>query len=70
MYANKDIPTWTSKTTYVDIETGEQLTKHTYQKHYYHITTKLETTINKNRNHGHKQYTKIGRRKPEQQKLF
>lgn len=69
MYA-KDIPTWTSKTTYVDIDTGEELTPHQFKKQYYHIGTKTETIINKNRSHGHKQHVKLGRRKPKQQQLF
>lgn len=66
----KGVPTWTSETTYIDIDTGEMITKHKYNKEYYHIKTEIETIINKNKSHGHKKYTKIGRKKPEQGKLF
>lgn len=64
------IPTWTSKTTYIDIETGETMTKHKFEKNYYHIHTRTITTINKNKSHGHKKYHKLGRKRPTQTKLF
>lgn len=49
---------WTSNTLYVDIETGEQLTKNEVRLKYTIINTTSDWTLNKIKTHGKKTYIK------------
>lgn len=60
---------WTTISKYVDIETGEQLTKETYIKLYYTVKRDRETKI-KGDKYGEIIYTNIGRRRPIQGRIY
>lgn len=61
---------WRTYTKYVDIDTGEEITKHNFKTNYYHISTKKHGTLNANKSKGTIEYTIIGRQKPKQTTLF
>lgn len=61
---------WNSNTKYVDIETGEAITKYQFgRNNYIIIKTEKHVTFNTNKTIGYIEYTKQCRRNP-QGKLF
>lgn len=57
---------WSSVTTYVDIETGEEMTKYkTELKNYITIKTIKKITFSKNKTQGYIEYTKQVKRNPQ-----
>lgn len=60
--------TWSSNTKYVDIDTGEEITKH-QSKEYLKLKKDKYVKLNKNKTSGHIEYT-IKCRKHPQGKLF
>lgn len=59
--------TWTSKTVYVDMDTGEQITKHNALNNYIIIKTDKHAKLNANKTAGRIEYT---RRCKKDLKLF
>lgn len=54
--------TWTSSSKYVDLDTGEELTKHRYKTSYIHEKTDKNVRLNKHKTQGHIEYINGGRR--------
>lgn len=60
---------WKTKVNHVDIDTGEELTKHNAERNYIKIATDKHTIINQNKTHGTITYT-IKWQRSKQQRLF
>lgn len=56
---------WTSYIKYVDLQTGEEITKQNAQTNYIKIKTKKHATLNATQTHGTVEYTIECRRKPQ-----
>lgn len=61
--------TWTSRTIYVDIETGEIITKEEAKKNYNVVKTTKVSKLNPNKTHGTTEFTRQCRKK-QQGKLW
>lgn len=56
---------WTSETIYVDIDTGEQLTKNQVRLEYTIIITKSEWSLNPIKTHGKRTYIRQCRKRQQ-----
>lgn len=72
----KHVTKWNTIVEYVDIETGEIISKSNFERNYYRIRSTKSTEIkevkisNEILNYGYVKYTSECRRKPKQGKLF
>lgn len=61
---------WSSSSKWVDVETGEEITKHNAITNYIKLKTSKHVKLNENKTKGHIEYTNECRRNPQSKLSF